>query len=72
MKQQTELRFEPLQRAAGFDEIRFQIMKLSLLYDSLNEECKKYVDEFCRPSASDFKGLLQATLATIPKNEEHV
>ena len=46
-------------------------MKLSLLYDSLSQECKTFVDQFARPSTPDFKGLLQATLATIPKNEEH-
>jgi hypothetical protein len=58
IKQQTELRFEASQKAAGYDELRFSLMKLSLLYDSLNKESKNYVDGFATPSATDFKTLL--------------
>jgi hypothetical protein len=43
-------------------------MKLSLLYDSLGKESKKFVDNFAAPAATDFKTLLQATLTQIPRN----
>jgi len=45
-------------------------MKLSLLYDSLNAECKAFVDSFALQSSSDFKALLMGTVASIPKNLE--
>jgi hypothetical protein len=43
-------------------------MKISLLYDSLNAECKTFVDSFALLSSSDFKALLMGTVASIPKN----
>jgi hypothetical protein len=36
-KQQNDLRFEPIQKEAGYDDLRFQLMKLSLLYDTLSQ-----------------------------------
>jgi len=35
LKQQTQLKFEPIQRQAGNDEIRFQMMKLHLTYEGM-------------------------------------
>jgi len=63
VKQQIELRFEASQKAAGYDELRFSLMKLSLLYDLLNKESKNFVDAFASPSATDFKTILLATLS---------
>jgi hypothetical protein len=68
LKHAVELRFEPLQRATGHDELRFNLMKLSLAYDGLSKELKAYLDKFVGPEATDFKGLLQATVAGIPRN----
>lgn len=69
VKQQTELRFEPLQKAAGYDEVRFQLMKLSLLYDAISAESKAFADSIVTEagSASNFKALLKQTLQTVPK-----
>lgn len=63
-KQQNELRFEQSQRAAGYDEIRFQLMKLSLLFDTLDAKSRDFVDG---NAGGSFKELLQQTLASIPK-----
>lgn len=70
LKQSVQLKFEPAQRAAGYDELRFNLMKLSLLYDSLSKESREYLDSQARPAAVDFKAVLQSTLATIPKGAE--
>lgn len=45
-------------------------MKLSLLYDTFTPETKNYVDNFAIPSSTDFKSLLQGTLASIPKSRQ--
>ena len=58
LKQSVQLRFEASQRAAGYDELRFQLMKLSLLYDSLSSECKEYIDAQAKPISHDFKAVL--------------
>lgn len=63
-KQQTELRFDQGQRAAGYDEIRFQLMKLSLMYDTLEKKSQEFLDKH---AGGQFKDLLQQTLAGIPK-----
>jgi hypothetical protein len=65
VKQQNELRFEPELRAAGRDQLRFELMKLSLLHDSLAAPSKAFVDGI---AGGDFKGLLASALATIPTN----
>lgn len=70
LKQQTQLKFEPLQRKAGNDEIRFQMMKLHLTYEGLSAESKTFVDSHARPAHADFKSLLQSTLQSIPQSEE--
>lgn len=45
-------------------------MKLSLLYDTLEANCKQFVDKHASTASSDFKSLLQSTLSTIPRNNE--
>lgn len=59
-KQQTELRFEPLARQAGCEELRFQLMKLGLLYDALSKESKIFVDNIAKSTtgSNDFTNLL--------------
>lgn len=69
LKQQTQLKFEPLQRQAGNDEIRFQMMKLHLTYESLTAESKALVDSYARPNHADFKSLLQSTVQSIPTSD---
>jgi len=72
LKQQTQLKFEAVQRQAGYDELRFQMMKLHLTYEGLSTESKAFVDSFARPNHADFKNMLQATLQSIPQQErEH-
>ena len=46
IKQQTELRYEPEQKVAGNDELRFQMMKLSLLHDTLSKDCQKFLAKY--------------------------
>ena len=58
LKQSVQLKFEPSQRAAGYDELRFSLMKLNLLFESLSKECKDYIDDQARLSSTDFKGIL--------------
>jgi len=40
-------------------------MKLALLFDSLSKESQAFVNSFTQDT--DFKGTLQATLASLPK-----
>jgi len=65
LKQQAELRFEPEQRQAGFDELRFQMMKLSLMHDSLTKDCKEYLAKFLPGGHSSFHSLLLKTAEGI-------
>ena len=44
LRQQVDLRFEPEHRATGHDMLRFQLMKLSLLFDTLSSESRQVID----------------------------
>lgn len=44
MKQQTDLRFDSSQRNAGYDQLRFQLMLASIMFDGLNKESKQFIN----------------------------
>jgi hypothetical protein len=59
-----------VQKNAGYDDLKFQMMKLDLMYDSLSNECKKFIDSQLPLSSENFKEMLLKAANTIPKNVE--
>jgi hypothetical protein len=58
-KRRLDLIYEPEQKAAAYDELKFHIMKLKLVYDALLSELEKEQLRTCLPEGICFAGLIE-------------